>query len=206
MSPNVTNRPPYMPEEQTWKLMLLKKLHNHAFSVGGDAVNIAMGQVEVILKKRPELQLVKMYKGSLLTLIGAEVLPSLKKREYVKTGVQLMKQTYSAAKVAGTLSTDMLFVMATSMATLAVEFGFRECARKHLDQLIKIDDFGKLEPKEQVLALSLAACLAQQDGETRLGNKLFGAANNIDRDFASQVYFNCRSGFPNGRSNFTVAN
>jgi hypothetical protein len=185
-----TTLPVHRAPEDGCSPMLMKDLHRLALENGGDSVNTAMGQAEAQLAQNPSDPLAKAYKGSLLTMVGSDVLSGQRRREYLMTGMALMVQALNAACDQGTDSGELLYVVATSAAMLPADFGRRAMASTQLKLLVGGKKFKQLDAYQRLRALTLASCLEQASGRADSARRLFEAAKSIDTDLAVRLCCN----------------
>lgn len=181
-----------VPATRDASLFRLKHLHSAALEQGGDSVSIAMGTVERQLARNPGDSLCRAYKGSLLTLMNDPILPKSRQATYQKAGVSLMIEALAAANRVDPVSAEILYVVGTTLATLPRTHpaAIRTEAAAILEMLETSAGFATLDRSQQVRALTVASCLAQDRGDTDQSRRLYDAAKAIDPSLCVSLF--CR--------------
>ena len=183
MRPETTAGRDWQASEQDAR-MTLKEHYRLAVLERGDAASRALGHAEARLARNPGDRVALMYKGSLLTLIGEDILRPDKRREYIRTGLALME---SAAEETGSYPTtafEIAYVHMTTLAMVPPEHGREADALSGLRALVQTSDFAQEHRFERVRTLALLSCLAR-DAEARVH---FIAARELDEDLAIRTF------------------
>jgi hypothetical protein len=177
---------------QDIQIMTLRTQYSTAVTERGDAVQIALGTAESILSKNPQDAVAKAYKGSLLTIVGAESLMPWNKLKYVNIGLELMDdavdQNGSTPSYGLPADMEILMVSGFTNARMPEMFKREPLARQNISRLIAHLEFGMLEPDLRAQALAIAAAYAHADGNEEAANTLLDQAIAADADTARSVY------------------
>lgn len=168
--------------------MTLKELHRLAVELRGDPASRALGHADNRLSRNPGDRLALMYKGSLLTLVGDDVLPAEKRRDYVRAGIALMESAATTIGHYPTAEAELACIRWTTLAMLPPQHGQDRAALAGLRALVRRADFDLQERFERVRALTLLSCLAQAEGAADEAGKAFVIARGLDEALAIRTF------------------
>lgn len=174
------------------QFMSLRAQYNTAVAERGDAVQMALGTAEALLKSNPQDAVAQAYKGSLLTMVGGESLMPWNKLKYVNVGLDLMDGAVAAANGAPSHGLDpeleILMVAGFTNSRLPAMFKREPMARQAISRLIKHPAFTTLEPRLQAQSLAIAAAYAKRDGDAATAARLMEQATAADAATARRVF------------------
>lgn len=177
---------------QETQIMTLRTQYTAAVSERGDAVQVALGTAESILSKNPHDAVAKAYKGSLLTIVGAESLMPWNKLKYVNIGLELMDEAMDTVEDSAPrgLPADLEILMVSSFTNARMPEMFKRepLARQNISLLITHPEFGTLESNLRAQALAIAAAYAHADGNDETAVSLMEQASAADAGVAQSVY------------------
>lgn len=177
---------------QETQIMTLRTQYITAVAERGDAVQVALGTAESMLSNNPQDAVAKAYKGSLLTIVGAESLMPWNKLKYVNIGLELMDEamdtTEDTARRDLPADLEVLMVSGFTNARMPEMFKREPLARQNISLLISHPEFGLLEPNLRAQALAIAAAYAHKDGNDQTAASLMEQASAADPDVARSVY------------------
>ncbi|WGW04530.1 hypothetical protein [Tropicibacter oceani] len=168
--------------------MTLKDLYRLAIEQGGDAVSRALGHAEAQLARNPGHRQALMYKGSLLTMVGDQMLTQEKRRAYIRTGVALMDSAMASDDASPAVMCEMTYVQASTLACLPGDLGLDRVALEALRELAHSPCFDATDPFDRVRTLVLLSCLAKHFGQQQEAQSRFRQARGIDEDLAIRTY------------------
>lgn len=168
--------------------MTLNEYYRLAVMDRGDAASRALGHAETRLSRNPGDRVALMYKGSLLTLIGEDILGPDKRREYIRTGLALMDSAAETTGIYPNTEFELGHVHMTTLAMVPAEHGREAEARVGLRALVQHPDFDRAHRFERVRTLALLSCLDKAAGAEAEARRHFIAARALDEDLAIRTF------------------